>query len=115
MDNVKKASTQNENCLAGLRCPRCGSTEPLDISGRGIFQMYDDGVSSCHSVSWDDDSLCTCPGCNHCAPVAEFRIGATTDIILTFEDGTTLEMAVEYSSPLAVSSIWDVHSRTEGE
>jgi hypothetical protein len=108
---------ENKNVLAGLRCPRCGASEPFDIAGRAIFTVYDDGSDTFHSLEWDDDCICSCiqSRCRHEAPLREFKIGAKRTVTLNFEDGETLELEVEYSSPLAVSGIWDIFCNKAGE
>lgn len=63
----------NTNCLDGLRCPNCGSEEPVWIEAKAEFKVYDSGTDEYHDVEWDENSPCRCGQCRHWSTVAEFR------------------------------------------
>lgn len=65
----------NDNCLAGMACPKCGSEEPFSIVCTSTFKFYDDGSDlNQDSIEWDSNSYCQCYTCDHEATVADFRI-----------------------------------------
>jgi hypothetical protein len=69
---------ENENCLAGLACPKCSSRGPLRIVVRTRMVMTDEGSDaddrrSLGDLDWDDDAMCECLACGHEATVCEFR------------------------------------------
>lgn len=62
----------NENCLAGMRCPKCAQTTRFRIVGTCWSMVYDDGVDETYEHEWDEDSVCACPDCGHIAKVKDF-------------------------------------------
>ena len=60
---MKTEKTENENCLAGMKCPGCGSLEPFEIHAQSMCRVSDDGTDYHRSVEWNDDSICVCVGC----------------------------------------------------
>ena len=64
----------NSNHLKGLRCPSCGSYEPLYIAIDSIIAMYDDGPSEdCHwDLTWTKESSCECGECNWPGVLTDF-------------------------------------------
>lgn len=73
--------TENTNCLAGIKCPKCGALEPFDISARTNVVMSDDGSDPDEShgdLEWDNDSDCLCLSCRHRGKVGDFRTSPTT-------------------------------------
>ncbi len=68
----------NTNCLSGLRCPKCGNKEPLNIAVTLIMQVYDNGTElEYHDVEWNDDSYCECPNCYYHATIKDFKCSST--------------------------------------
>ncbi len=62
----------NDNCLAGMACPQCGSDGPFSITGTATFVVYDDGTDlEYFGLEWDDDAYCGC-NCGHDATVTDF-------------------------------------------
>lgn len=64
----------NENCLEGMKCPKCGSFGPFNIlvTQTGWTSVSDDGTDYIDGdTEWDNASPCEC-GCGHSATVAEF-------------------------------------------
>lgn len=55
----------NTNCLAGLRCPNCGSEGPFRIRAVASFLLHDDGADEFWEMDWDGNSWCQCANCNH--------------------------------------------------
>ena len=69
----------NSNCLADMRCPRCGSEGPFNISGGALFTVADDGVGDFHFPEWNADSSCDCCECRHSGIVNDFTIEYQTE------------------------------------
>lgn len=64
--------SSNSNCLAGFKCPICGSEGPFQIAVTTIMEVSDDGTGDYTEVSWDDESLCFCTNCDHQNSVSGF-------------------------------------------
>ena len=64
----------NENCLEGIRCPKCGHEDQFGIGGWANFTVNDDGIEEMQDSGWDDDSIIVCASCDHQGTVAEFTI-----------------------------------------
>ena len=68
---------ENNNCLAGLKCPACASLEPFVISVQTSVLMYDDGddPTGKHSadIEWEDDSFIECYACKKQGVVSDFN------------------------------------------
>ena len=63
----------NENCLAGFRCPSCGSEGPFKIEARVLVTVYDDGTDGSYSgTEWDGGSYCECFDCGKDGTVKDF-------------------------------------------
>jgi hypothetical protein len=61
----------------GMRCPRCGADDGLDITALVDIRLTPRGSdadeSRCGDHEWDDESGCSC-GCGFNGPVKDFRI-----------------------------------------
>lgn len=66
-------SNPNNNCLAGMSCPNCGSYGPFKIECASWFTVHDDGTDQHSDVSWDDESLCSCKSCDYGGTVEDFK------------------------------------------
>ncbi len=69
-------SNPNTNCLAGMRCPKCGSYGPFDIVVTTLVRMHDDGSEPLHNdEEWGNESpaICDDPECDFTGTVADFR------------------------------------------
>lgn len=76
LDNELEIPVGNENCLSGMRCPKCGSFEPFSISGTACFKVWDDGSDEfTQGPEWDEDSVCSC-SCGYQGTVKDFQIQA---------------------------------------
>ena len=55
----------NTNCLAGIKCPQCGSEDAFYISARVLAYVTDNGAEadSNASIDWDTDSHTECAEC----------------------------------------------------
>jgi len=71
-DEDEDDEDMNDNVLAGMRCPRCKSTEPFTIVGVAAFEVWDSGTDTFQDTEWDDDSPCSCP-CGFHGTVGDFR------------------------------------------
>ena len=64
----------NSNCLEGLRCPECGSEEPLKIEVKVMATVYDSGVDETSGdTEWNETSYCECGECTYHGIVKNFR------------------------------------------
>lgn len=68
------APSTNENCLDGIRCPRCGNEGSFRIAATSTFLVVDDGTEEYQDVEWDSASRIDCTGCYHSGTVADFTI-----------------------------------------
>ena len=54
----------NTNCLAGIRCPKCGSEGPVIIEVPHQVVMGDEGAEDTGGdLHWDSDSYMQCVEC----------------------------------------------------
>ena len=74
------APTTNTNCLAGLRCPKCGALEPFYIAASCWATMFDDGSDATEEIAWDDGSACRCISCRFAGTVAAFAVKAPANL-----------------------------------
>ncbi len=63
----------NENCLEGMRCPKCQSYGPFTIHGDALFEVHDDGSDEFEELSWEDNAVCKCKSCGLAAKVSAFE------------------------------------------
>lgn len=60
----------------GLRCPRCGETDEINIHAKVWVRITEDGTDADLSVGtgheWSDDSPALCSGCDYEGVVADF-------------------------------------------
>lgn len=66
---------ENENCLAGIQCPRCGNEDRLLIVTTVLADVTDGGadIADGSDMHWDDSSFTRCPECDRDGPLKEFR------------------------------------------
>lgn len=63
----------NTNCLAGMRCPKCGSYGLFRIEVKTMTLFSDEGaLDDGGDNEWDEASYCKCDECDHAATVAAF-------------------------------------------
>lgn len=62
----------NHNCLAGIRCPECGSEGPFEMVVAASATMSDEGSEDVRDISWEPESPIACVGCGNRGRVAEF-------------------------------------------
>lgn len=65
------------NCLDGIRCPACGSTQRFKIVGSVVATMVDNGSDETESIEWGPVSAITCTNCQHTGTVAQFQASET--------------------------------------
>jgi predicted RNA-binding Zn-ribbon protein involved in translation (DUF1610 family) len=61
MDKEKKMP--NDNCLADMKCPDCGSDGPFTIFATCWASVTDGGVEQADTYDWDSASQIICPRC----------------------------------------------------
>jgi hypothetical protein len=66
----------NKNCLAGIKCPQCGSEAPFYIDARVLAYVTDDGAEAAGnaSIDWDLDSHTECMECGAEGPLSTFTV-----------------------------------------
>jgi hypothetical protein len=64
----------NQNCLAGIRCPKCKQEDEFLIEATQMMRVHDDGCEGHGDIEWDDNSYCCCSECDHDGELREFRI-----------------------------------------
>ncbi len=80
----------NDNCLAGIRCPKCGFEDSFFIEGKSLFTVTDDGTEDHSDIHWDEESYCECRECSHGGKLKEFH---TSDVSMIASNGTRAERA----------------------
>lgn len=65
--------TANANCLAGMKCPKCGSLGPFGIHVRAWCVMEDDGADKYTEPDWEDGDHCHCVSCDYRDTVSCFK------------------------------------------
>jgi len=63
----------NNNCLEGMRCPKCKSHQPFRIAVTATSLVFDDGTDAFDDVDWDDESWCMCAECKYQGHVKDFK------------------------------------------
>jgi hypothetical protein len=68
--------SNNTNCLAGIKCPHCGSEDAFYISGGVLAYVTDDGAEAASntSIDWDDASYIQCAECDGEGLLSDFTI-----------------------------------------
>lgn len=72
-NSVPTTPKRNENCLAGYRCPKCYSCEPLWVLTTAFTKMYDDGTEHHVDVEYDNNSTARCDACEFTGKMWQFR------------------------------------------
>lgn len=63
---MNRPSGKNENCLAGMVCPKCGQEDKFIIEVTTLVSLTDDGTDPYdsdirdYSVDWTEDSFARC-------------------------------------------------------
>ncbi len=78
----KEPNTKN---LADIRCPKCGSYEPFDITFEATYTVSDDIPPTPCSHAWGLDSDIVCAACGHKGIVGEFQQNLTAGEIMHLE------------------------------
>jgi hypothetical protein len=65
----------NENCLAGIKCPKCGNEDRFFIAAMILAEVTDDGADIARNtdMEWDDESYARCPDCGEENALGVFR------------------------------------------
>ena len=64
----------NENCLEGMKCPKCGNEDVFRISCEVVCKVTDEGAEGFGDTYWDDESWCYCSHCEKEGKVKDFYI-----------------------------------------
>ncbi len=69
--------SHNENCLEGIRCPRCGQHGEVHVAAMiwtaVIDNGTDDDLQDDHDTEYDDTSPATCPTCEYEGKWGDFQ------------------------------------------
>jgi hypothetical protein len=76
----------NTNCLAGIRCPECGSEGPFIIEVTQQVVMSDDGSEDYCPLHWDEESYMQCVECDFDGTAADFKEQETPDHMFVAND-----------------------------
>jgi hypothetical protein len=68
----------NTNCLADIKCPKCGNDGSFRIEAVIVCHVTDDGSEPTGDHHWDKDSFCHCPECDFDGKVSDFYISMDT-------------------------------------
>ena len=64
----------NENCLEGIKCPKCDQEDRFGIACDILMLVTDQGTEEQLSdTEWDEDSYIECRECLHHGRVSDFR------------------------------------------
>lgn len=75
VDKILEWMLNEDSCIGGFACPRCGFTEHFTIEVPILLNFDDDGemMDEPHcDREWDDASYCRCPECGHEGKVMNF-------------------------------------------
>lgn len=65
----------NENCLKGMKCPKCHSEGPFGIAIDTVCIVSDDGIEEqIGDADWDRNSYCECRECGNAQKVMDFEV-----------------------------------------
>jgi predicted RNA-binding Zn-ribbon protein involved in translation (DUF1610 family) len=65
----------NENCLEGLKCPKCGNEDRFFILATIVADVTDDGadIAKHSDMEWDSASDTRCPDCGETGLLSQFK------------------------------------------
>ena len=70
----------NNNCLEGIKCPKCGSEGPFIVEVRVQVLMHDEGSEDCNSDNhWDGNSYMRCYMCDADGLAKDFNTTTTQE------------------------------------
>lgn len=72
----KEPEPRNVNCLAGKRCPKCGSLGPLEVEVSMRVLLYDEGTDDADdsSIEFAAGSAAMCYACRYDGKLRDFDI-----------------------------------------
>ena len=70
---VHGAPSKNENCLDGIKCPKCGYEDKFLIEMSSAIPLTDEGTDFHGDTTWGEMSYIECFGCSHSGRVWEFQ------------------------------------------
>ncbi len=47
----------NTNCLAGIKCPKCGFEDRFKIEGKTLFEVTGGGTDVHEDVAWNKEGV----------------------------------------------------------
>lgn len=82
---------KNENCLAGIKCPKCEHTESFKIRAYVWIEVEDEGVDPMmpkQDIEWDEENLIDCQECGHVGKLGGFQHQSTEGSLEERRDST---------------------------
>lgn len=77
----------NENCLEGMKCPKCGHEDSFGIACDIVMSVTDEGINdNIGDYDWDDDAYCECRECGHSGTVKDFQMLVPPTTLKTLVD-----------------------------
>ena len=64
----------NDNCLKGIRCPKCKQEDEFLIYASSWFEFTDEGASEFWNVDYNGDAPIRCSKCGERGTVAGFTV-----------------------------------------
>jgi hypothetical protein len=83
----------NENCLEGIKCPKCGNQDRFRIQSSTLAEVSDDGAEA-GNIEWDDDSFTCCLCCDKTGMLRSFRTPQIPPEPINLEDLTRRALEV---------------------
>ena len=65
--------TNNDNYLAGAKCPKCKSSGPFVIGAKCMVIVTDDGLDDTMDLNWNNETRCLCADCGYSAKFGAFK------------------------------------------
>ena len=72
-DTWLRNQTDNDNYLAGVKCPKCKSSGPFTLRIKCLTIATDDGLGDITDIDWNDESYCFCADCGYSAKFGAFK------------------------------------------
>ena len=72
-DTWLRNQTNNDNCLAGAKCPKCKSSGPFTLRIKCTAIVSDNGLGDIANIDWNNETRCLCTGCGYSAKFGAFK------------------------------------------
>ena len=65
--------TDNDNYLAGAKCPKCKSSGPFTLRIKCTAIVSDNGLGDIAHIDWNNEARCLCLDCGYSAKFGAFK------------------------------------------